>query len=61
MRADTASAQPPSTAPRLSAEQAADHALVHYTQATAEGEQARCQVSAGFAPSAVITYTTISW
>ena len=61
MRADTASAQPPSTAPRLSVEEAADHALFHYIQATAEGEQARCQVSAGFAPTAVITYTTISW
>ena len=61
MRADTATAQPPSTAPRLSTEQAADQALVHYTQATAEGEQARCQVSTVFAPTAVITYTTISW
>lgn len=51
----------PSTAPHLSADQAADQALIHYTQATAEGEQARCQVSAVFAPTAVITYTTISW
>jgi hypothetical protein len=61
MRADTASAHPPSATPRLSAEQAADQALVHYTQATAEGEQARCRLSTGFPPTAVITYTTISW
>jgi hypothetical protein len=61
MCADTASAQPPSTAPRLSAQPAADQALVHYTQATAEGEQARYRLSTGVPPTAVITYATINW
>jgi hypothetical protein len=61
MCADTARTQHPFTAPRLRVEQDADTALLHYTQATAEGEEARCRLSAGIAPTAVITYTTINW
>ena len=61
MGAEAASAQPPSTAPPLSAEPAANQALVPYTQATAEGEQARYRLSTGVPTTAVITYATINW